>query len=113
MPAMTFSDELLRAQLREAGLPEPVCEHRFCPGRRFRFDWAWVEQRVALELEGGVWSRGRHVRPRGYERDCIKYSLAAILGWRVIRVTTGMLHDGRALDLVRRALREREGPTTE
>lgn len=99
-----LADELLRAQLRDAGLPEPVREHRFCPGRRFRFDWAWPERRVALELEGGIWTRGRHTRPQGYERDCEKYSLAAIIGWRVVRATPAMLEDGRALRLVKRAL---------
>lgn len=99
-----LADELLRAQLRDAGLPEPVREHRFCPGRRFRFDWAWVPERVALELEGGVWTWGRHVRPQGYERDCEKYSLAAILGWRVIRATPAMVEDGQALELLQQAL---------
>ena len=100
-----LADELLRAQLRNAGLPEPVREHCFCPGRRFRFDWAWPDRGVALELEGGVWTRGRHVRPRGYERDCEKYSLAAILGWRVVRATPAMVEDGRALELIERALK--------
>ena len=103
-----LADELLRAQLRDARLPEPVREYRFCPGRRFRFDWAWVRERVALELEGGIWTGGRHTRPRGYERDCEKYSLAAILGWRVIRATPAMVEDGRAVTLLRQALGEIE-----
>jgi len=85
-----------------------VSEYRFCE-RRFRFDWAWPEQKVALEMEGGVWTRGRHTRPQGYERDCEKYSLAAILGWRVIRVTPRMLEDGRALELLLLALTKTTG----
>lgn len=72
-------------------LPAPVREHRAIPGRRFRFDFAWPEQRVAVELQGGLWVKGRHVRGAGYERDCEKLALAQRLGWRVFYLTRGML----------------------
>jgi very-short-patch-repair endonuclease len=91
-------------QLRMAGLPDPVEEYRFAPPRRWRFDLAWPERMLAVEVEGGVWVGGRHTRPAGYEKDCEKYSEAAVLGWRVIRVTTQMVKDGRALALIERAL---------
>jgi hypothetical protein len=94
--------------IRTAGLPAPIREHRFAPPRRWRFDFAWPGHRVALEVEGGVWTGGRHVRGRGYERDCEKYSEAALRGWRVLRVTPAMLSDGRALAMLRRALRPGE-----
>jgi very-short-patch-repair endonuclease len=71
--------------------PEPMAEHRFAPPRRFRFDFAWPDKLIAVELEGGVWARGRHVRGRGYESDCEKYNLAQSLGWSVYRFTAGML----------------------
>lgn len=74
------------------------------PPRRWRFDLAWPGVKVACEIEGGIWANGRHTRGSGFEGDCIKYSEAAILGWRVIRVTGGMIEDGRALALIRRAL---------
>jgi len=75
------------------GLPEPVREWRFHPVRRWRFDFAWPhpDVMVAVECEGGIWSRGRHVRGRGFEADCQKYNAAAVLGWKVLRVTGGML----------------------
>lgn len=63
----------------------PVLEHRFHPERKFRFDFAWVDLKVALEIEGGIWTRGRHVRPIGYQNDLIKYNLAAYNGWFVFR----------------------------
>ena len=69
----------------------PVREYRFALPRRFRFDFAWPSERVAVELEGGIWMRGRHVRGKGYEKDCEKYNLAALRGWRVLRFTRGML----------------------
>lgn len=97
-------EETLRIQIVLAGLPEGEAEVRVKRGRRWRFDRAWPERKVAVEVEGGVWSGGRHTRGSGFEADCIKYSEAALLGWRVIRVTGGMVVDGRALALIARAL---------
>lgn len=59
--------------------------------RRFRGDFVWREQRVIVELEGGIFSRGRHTRGVGYEADCDKYNLLTATGWRVLRFTRGML----------------------
>jgi hypothetical protein len=70
----------------------------------WRFDYAWPPRRQALEIEGGTWTGGRHVRGRGYEGDCEKYNAAALAGWTVLRETTAMIRDGRALDWLRRAL---------
>ena len=80
-----------RAQIEAAacalGLPPPVAEYRFAPPRRWRFDFAWPELLIAVEVEGGVWSRGRHVRGRGYLGDLEKYNAAVVMGWRVLRYT--------------------------
>ena len=61
-------------------------EFRFCPNRRWRFDFAWPTPKVAVEIEGGVWMTGRHQRARGYLNDCEKYETALMLGWTVYRV---------------------------
>jgi very-short-patch-repair endonuclease len=79
------------ALLRCAGLPAPVREHRFEPLRKWAFDFAWPALRVALEVEGGVWTGGRHTSPAGFLADCAKYNHAAALGWRVLRVTPDQL----------------------
>ena len=68
-------------------------EYRFHPGRKFRFDFASPETKIAIELEGGVWSGGRHTRGKGFIGDCEKYNMAQLLGWRVFRFTTDMLDD--------------------
>lgn len=73
------------------GEPMPEREFVIHPSRRFRFDFAWPSQKVAVEIEGGTWAKGRHVSGAGYERDCIKYNLAQYLGWRVLRYTTTMV----------------------
>ena len=55
---------------------------------------------VAVEVEGGVWTGGRHTRGKGFEADCEKYNAATERGWRVLRVTPKMIADGRAHDQV-------------
>lgn len=71
--------------------PKPKREYRFHDTRQWRFDFAWVDSKVAVECEGGVYIRGRHVRGSGFEDDCEKYNEATAAGWRVFRLTTGML----------------------
>jgi very-short-patch-repair endonuclease len=89
----------LLTQVRAAGLPDPVPEYAFDPGRGWRFDYCWPEARLAVEVEGGTRKPGggRHNRAAGYERDCEKYNRAALGGWVVLRFTTRMVADGRAL----------------
>ena len=79
-------------------LPEPEREYKFASalGRKWRFDVAWPECKVAVELEGGVYSGGRHTRGKGFEGDLLKLNQAALLGWRVLRFTSKMLDDDPA-----------------
>lgn len=86
-----------------AGLPDPDVEYPFAKPRRWRFDLAWPIHLLAVEVEGGTWIAGRHSRGAGYEADLEKYNEATLLGWRVLRVTTDMVTDGRAIRLVERA----------
>lgn len=90
------------------GLPRPEPEYEFAKPRKFRFDAAWIEQKVAFEKEGiGGKGKSRHTTFEGYERDCEKYSLAAILGWCVVRATARQIDSGAAAEWVRRALEQR------
>lgn len=73
---------------------EPEC--RFDAARRWRLDRAHRLARVAVELDGGVWTGGRHTRGNGYANDCEKLNAAAAQGWAVFRLTTDMLRDAPA-----------------
>lgn len=88
-----------------AGLPAPVTEHRFMSDRRFRFDYAWVEQHVALEVEGGIWTGGRHTRGSGFLRDMSKYNHAAVRGWYVVRCTPSTLRTKETVDMLKALLK--------
>jgi hypothetical protein len=99
-------ERALETHIRQVGLPTPEREYRFDQTRRM-FDFAWPDVMIAVEVEGGTWSSGRHTRWLGYENDCIKYSEAAIAGWLLIRATTEMAEDGRAIALIERAFAAR------
>jgi len=91
------------------GIPDPTLEYYFASKavgpfnirkqlkvlgwRNWHFDLAWPEQKVAVELEGGTWSQGRHTRGKGYAEDCVKYNVAVELGWRVLRYTRDQIED--------------------
>jgi very-short-patch-repair endonuclease len=55
--------------------------------RKWRADFAHVESRTLLEIEGGIYIQGRHNRPQGFAADAEKYLEAALAGWRVLRLT--------------------------
>lgn len=101
-----YENELAQ-QVQFTGLPAPILQHQFHPVRRWRFDLAWPDYKLACEIDGGIWTRGRHVRGAGYRRDCIKLNEAVILGWRVLRVTPDMVTDGSAIQYIEYAMRGR------
>ena len=78
----------------------PEREFKFHPKRKWRFDFAFPDVKIAVEIEGGVWSGGRHTRAGGFTKDCEKYNAAALLGWRVFRFTSDMVTSGNAIDIV-------------
>ena len=96
---LTFANHL-----RLARVPAPEAEYVFAKPRRYRFDFAWPEHWIAVELEGATWTGGRHTRGAGFAEDCAKYNLAASLGWTVYRFTAAMVRSGEALNLTEKAL---------
>lgn len=99
---MKYNPNVVLAYFEECGLPAPVREHAFHPDRKWRFDFAWLDQRIALEVEGGIWIGGGHSRGSGVAKDIEKYNAATVLGWRIIRCqprdlctteTVGMIHE--------------------
>ena len=73
----------------------PAREYCFAKeiGRRWRFDFAWPDRKVAVEIQGGTWNRGRHVRGKGYAKDCEKHNAAVALEWKVLQFTGDMLRE--------------------
>ena len=56
--------------------------------RKFRFDFAILDKKIAFEIDGGTFSGGRHVRGIGYNRDLAKYFIAGVQHWRILTIST-------------------------
>jgi hypothetical protein len=62
-------------------------EYRFHSDRRFRFDFAIPDKKIAIEYEGLGYKKTGHTTSEGYTSNCEKYNLATSLGWKVYRYT--------------------------
>lgn len=83
------------------GGPELEREFRFEPMRRWRADFAHLGKRkVIIEIEGGIYSGGRHVRGVAFTSDAIKYNAAEMAGFHVIRLTSDMLNEQYIVGLI-------------
>lgn len=94
----------LALHMRASGL-NPESEFRFHPPRRWRFDFAFPAEKVAVECEGGIWTNGRHTRGKGYAADCEKYNQASLDGWVLLRFTGDQIQSGEALAQIEQALK--------
>lgn len=68
-------------------------EYHFAKPRRYRFDFCNIEARIAIECQGGTYSRGRHTRGSALAKEYEKLNLAAQLGWRIFFLDTNMVND--------------------
>ena len=82
-------------------IPVPVSELKFHEKRKWRLDFAWPEYKLALEVEGGIHTGGRHTRGVGFTKDMEKYNELTRMGWRLIRCSPSDLYKLSTLDLIR------------
>lgn len=94
-----------------AGLPKPMREMPVCSSRRWRWDLVWPGDWgvVAVEVMGGTWNNGGHVRGRQYQSDCDKANAGTALGVKVLRVTAEDVASGRAVAWLLALIGPREG----
>ncbi len=86
--------------------PRPEREYVFHETRKWRFDFAWPQFKIAVECEGGAWTGGRHTRGAGFVADCEKYNAAAMRGWLVFRFTGNMINSRTAIDVLNEVIPE-------
>lgn len=98
-------------QVRACGLPIPEREVRFHPKRKWRFDFAYPEKLLAIEICGGMWVKGRHNNPISIDKDYEKLNHAQVLGWVVLQFTGGQVESGEAILFLEKTLDRIDGKT--
>lgn len=84
----------------------PMREAELIPGRKWRFDFYFPKDNLAVEIEGATkYGRSRHSRGEGFEEDCRKYNAASLQGIKLLRFTTEMVIAGEAIDTVIKVLK--------
>ena len=99
-----MSSDIFIQLVKKEIVVEFIKEHEFHPTRKWRFDYACLEHKIAIEVEGGVWSGGRHTRGKGFLGDIEKYNEATSMGWRIIRVTPSELLRTNILRLIEKII---------
>lgn len=95
----------LETSLLAAGVVGWEREVVFHPTRRWRIDFCFRVQRLAVEIEGGIYhSGGGHSSVAGIKRDIAKHNQLMLLGWRLLRVHGDQVRSGEAVELIRQAL---------
>ena len=86
------------------GGPELRREFVFHAERKWRADFAHVESRTLIEIEGGIFiaGGGRHNRAAGFIADAEKYLAAFLAGWNVVRLTQAQITAPNIERLIRR-----------
>lgn len=105
-------EEALARELSWAGIP-CVRQYRAIHDRKWRWDFAFPDARLLVEVQGGLWlPKSAHTWGAGLRRDYEKHNAASLVGWRIIYVTREMIENGEALALIEQALRlaERANP---
>lgn len=101
----SHGNAVFAAFLSAAGLPAPIAEYQFHPTRRWRLDYCWRAELVALEVQGGIFRQGRHTRGTALLAEWEKLNTAAGLGYRFIFVQPRDLCTAATASFLRAALK--------
>jgi len=89
---------------KHSGLPLATSELQFDPERRWRFDFAFPDSKIAVEVQGGIWTKGRHTRGAALKAEWEKLNTAAIMGWRILYCEPSEVCSKGFIDQIRDAL---------
>lgn len=87
---------------------EFIKEHQFHDKRKWKFDFAHIESKTAIEKEGGAWTNGRHTRGKGFIEDMEKYNMAIVAGWVVLRFTPQQMNESKTFELIKMVIEKRK-----
>lgn len=94
------AERYLYFQIVAMHLQTPLRQYRFAKealGRAWRWDLCWPDRMIAIEIQGGIWTRGAHGHPTDILRNMHKHNDATRLGWRFYQFTPTEVRRGIAL----------------
>lgn len=105
-PQKSEWEERFWDQCRTSGIPLPVRQFAFakCIGRKYAADFAWPDERLIVEIQGGIFVGGRHNHGAGFEADLERNNLASSIGWKVLQFSPRHVRSGWGLELTKVAL---------
>lgn len=72
-------EDWLETRLIQSGLTGYVREFQAINGRKWRWDFAYVDARLLIEVHGGTWGKGGHSSGEGKHRAYIpQWAVSAI-----------------------------------
>ena len=101
---MKYKPQIVLAYFQQMGIPTPELEARFHPQRKWRWDFSWPSEKLALEVQGGIWIAGGHNRGAKMCKEHEKRNAAAVLGWRILYVEPKDLCTVDTCHMIRTAL---------
>lgn len=86
------------------GYPRPKPHALIFPNSQHHVDYAYLEERIAVEISGQIWQKGGHSSGRGITRDAFKANELACMGWKLLIFTPEQIDSGAAYEWTKRAL---------
>lgn len=105
-----YNTSILEAYLKTFGI-KLLKEYKFIPNRKYKADYAILEWKLLIEIEGGIYTRQAHGSISGIKRDIEKYNLATIHGWKILRIISDQFNKTQGIDLIAQ-LRKHNGLIT-
>ena len=100
----TIEPDLFSRWLERELHTQVVREFRFHPIRKWRMDYALIEHKIAVEIDGGVWTGGRHTIGQGWIKDQEKLNTATAMGWSVFHFTPGQRFTSQVVTILQQAI---------
>lgn len=98
-------------QCRALKLPPAAVQWRFSQSahpntasRKWRCDVVFLDFKVMVEIDGGIWIKGAHSHPLDILRNMRKQNDAMLLGYHVLRFTPEEVTDGSAIKFTQQVL---------
>ena len=110
----TLRDKTFLQLCKVHGLKEPEREFKFHPKRRWRFDFAFPLEKIAIEVQGGIFmKKSGHNSGIGILQDYEKYNNAVISGWRVLQINSPDLNKVETMEMIKKLFLNEENNYSE